>query len=132
MSVECVDFISVAERLLAVEESEIAWRVAAGRAYYGAFHCCRDLVNKQPSIAVNNTLGDHERIYQAISALGMAFPGAKDLKKLAYIAMQLRDVRGSADYDIADSFRKEQALQAIVTARKVHDSYRQFRANYKL
>lgn len=132
MSIDCVEFIDIAERILTIDDQEISWRVAAGRAYYGAFHCCRDLINRQPSILVNGQLGEHERLYQAVNSLGMGVVGAKDLKKLVYKTMQLRDVRVAADYHIAQHFRKEQAAQAIEAARHVHLLYKQFRAEHKI
>lgn len=120
MSVQCEDFVHIAERLVLSESSEIARRVAAGRAYYGAYHCCRNLVDRQPSIDVNDRLGAHERVYDAIGRLTLTFPGARELKKMAYKAMQIRDIRAVADYELHGEFRFEQAQQAIESAKIVH------------
>lgn len=132
MAVASVDFISAAERIIAAEDSEIAWRVAASRAYYGAFHCCRDLVERQKSIPVPQNVGEHERYYQAVNALPMTFPGAIDLKKLTYRAKQIRSNRVVADYHLSLSFRREEATQAIVTAREVHALYKAFISTYNV
>lgn len=120
MSVQCEDFIQLAERLVLSESSEIARRIAAGRAYYGAYHCCRNLLDRQPSINVNDGLGAHEKVYEAIGRLTLTFTGAKELKKMAYKAMQIRDIRAVADYELHGDFRLELAQQAIESAKIVH------------
>lgn len=132
MSVEGSDFVAISERIIALEESEIAWRVAAGRAYYGAFHCCSDLVDQHPAIAVDQTLRTQERVYQAIASITSSVAGWMDIKKLAYKAKNIRDIRTVADYKIKDRFRKEQALQAISAAKNVLELREQFRLAHKI
>lgn len=132
MSVQAIDFISIAERIVGSEPAEIAYRIAAGRAYYGAFHCCSELARRHPAVILDQTLPTHERVYRGVAKLLMSALGAKELKKLCYLTKLIQDARNDADYEIAGSFEESRARKAIEDAKIVHDKYLQFLTTYKL
>ena len=129
MTVECVEFIGLAQRLISLDESEINSRAAASRAYYGAFHCCRDLVGKHPQ-AIVRAGPSHEQIYQAVAALPVTAVGAVELKKIVYLTQQIRAIRNDADYEINQPFPSKRARQAISQAGEVHNKHVKFTADY--
>ena len=127
MSVSGADFIAIAERTLVSEDTEIGWRVAAGRAYYGAFHYCAEIVDQHPAIVIDPSFATHERLYRAVASLGKSAVGSSDLKSLAYLAKNLRDLRAVADYDIKSDFAKAHAEQAIAAAKNIQNLRARFR-----
>lgn len=129
MTVECTEFIGLAQRLITLDESEITSRAAASRAYYGAFHCCRDLVEKHPE-AIIRAGPSHEKVYQAVAALPATALGAGELKKIVYLTQQIRAIRNDADYEIKQPFPSKRARQAISEAGQVHNRHLKFCADY--
>ena len=132
MSVSGDDFIAIADRILVSEDSEIGWRVAAGRAYYGAFHFCADIVYTHPDTKVDGSKGSHERVYRAVADLGPKALGSKDLKQLIYMTKNLRDIRTIADYDLSTPFLKESAVQVIKGAKNIQNLRSKFRNDHKI
>lgn len=128
MSVSGADFIAIAERTLVSEDTEIGWRVAAGRAYYGAFHCCcAEIVDQHPAIIIDSSFATHERLYRAVANLSKSAVGSADLKSLAYLTKNLRDLRAVADYDIKSDFTKVHAEQAIAASKNIQNLRARFR-----
>jgi uncharacterized protein (UPF0332 family) len=127
MSVTSADFIALADRLLISENTEIGWRAVAGRAYYGAFHCCAGAVKSHPSAVIDYSLPTHERIFRAANSLPFSATGAADFKRLAYLTMNLRAIRNGADYDIDAAFLRDHAVQAIAAAKNIENLRAQFR-----
>jgi uncharacterized protein (UPF0332 family) len=127
MSVSGADFIAIAERILVSEDTEIGWRVAAGRAYYGAFHCCAEIVDQHPAIVIDPSFATHERLYRAVANLSNSAVGSADLKSLAYLTKNLRDLRTVADYGIKSPFIRSHAEQAIAAAKNIQNLRARFR-----
>lgn len=132
MSVECSEFIAIAERIIAGESSEIAYRIAAGRAYYGAFHCCFDLARRHPTVVLDSKYPTHERIYRGVAALLPSALGCMDLKQIIYLAKNLREIRTDADYHLDRPFLRLRAEQAIEAAKLIHIRHQQFCATYHI
>lgn len=132
MSVSGADFIAIAERIIASEESEIAWRVAAGRAYYGALHCCSDAVQKHPEAILDAKLPTHERIFKAVNGLGKSAIGSSEIKKFTYLTKLLQATRIDADYKIELPFLRTRAEQAILSAKNIQSLREQFQVTHKI
>ena len=132
MSVDCTAFIALAERIIASEESEIAWRVAASRAYYGALHCCLDLAQRHPSVFLDPQFPTHERVYRGVGNLLPSAIGATELKKIIYLTKSIQKIRNDADYEVQTDFLRLRAEQAIEEAKKIHDRHLQFCATHKI
>lgn len=130
MSVSGDDFIEIAKRVLATDDSEIGWRVSASRAYYGCFHCCLDIIERHPGIVVDKSYSTHERVYRAVNSMTISGQASSDLKHLVYLTKNLRDVRVDADYHANKEFTKERAEQALSQANNISNLRRKYRNDH--
>jgi len=88
-------FLEVAKEWAANNsESEGHVRSSISRAYYAAFHSCRDTVEGL-EIPQQSHLPSHKRIIEALRT-----SGDRDLSKLSKALKDLKAMREAADYDI--------------------------------
>lgn len=112
MAVEPNNFIEFA-RWSQNKGDEIGLRNAASRAYYAAFHACREAAHGTLAVP-SDAGGTHAEI---ISAYEQA--GDRGYKKIGYMLRQCRDFRTKADYRIKDDFDSAYAVQAISQTERI-------------
>lgn len=98
---------------------EAAWRSAASRAYYGAYHATLPLVT---GLLAGGDGGSHERVIKALtgcSAKDFGPQRANALKSLGYLLSQARASRVTADYNTSAGFTGKQAAAAVEEAKSV-------------
>lgn len=106
MSVNYSDFARVAEQLQ-LGETEIEWRMGAGRAYYAAFH----RANSSACACPDNSqfaMGSHARVSDRFK-----LEGSIPAKSIAYILIAMKKIRTLADYDLDDSFNRSACTNQI-------------------
>ena len=86
------DLLDLAERL-ATAPSEAELRASISRAYYAAFHHCREFVDARVGLPHTGTADDHREV---ISALWQLDPQASQRLRT------LRARRNRADYEIQE------------------------------
>ena len=124
MTITPSDLVGYADSCLNSAIDEVTWRAVAGRAYYGVFHFCRDLVNTHSdlsNLALDSTFGSHERWYQAMLTNGITC--ANEMKSIAYIARNMRPTREHADYRLDHNFPQDYAQQAVARAKTIQAKY---------
>lgn len=111
MAVEPAEFLLSADASLA-QESEIFWRNAVSRAYYGVFHQAQATAKDRgwPEYAAGAT---HERLAALYVDQGE--------RALGYRLKHMHRLRCSADYDIADGLSLAAATDQVVMAKKLAD-----------
>jgi hypothetical protein len=110
MTVDFNDFATFAEPLQG-GASEIDWRMAAGRAYYAAYHRARSSADLCP----NNdafAMGSHERVSDRFMR-----DGSRPAKSIAYILISMKKFRKLADYDLDETFDQSAAVNQIAQYR---------------
>ena len=106
MTVDAETFLESAKKL-AQGGSEIDYRNAASRAYYSVMHRC-DPIAEEMDPAPNVNGGLHQELIERFRN------GPSDKHKgIAYILVQCRGLRVSADYHIREDFTKEHAETAM-------------------
>lgn len=114
MPVSASDFVAAAETLCH-GESEIDWRNAISRAYYGAFHHASAHVQMCHEIPHGvEPGGSHERVI-----LRYKHNGGNETKVIAYILSDLKTRRKTADYRLGSDCSFGEAVSQIAKARKV-------------
>ena len=94
--------------------SEVDLRNAASRAYYAAYHQCRQLARDLRLRPAPGSGGVHQRVIGTLT-------GSQDmkLKRLGYMLEQCRKLRVAADYDIKAEFPLGHARTALAQCRKI-------------
>jgi uncharacterized protein (UPF0332 family) len=99
--------------------SEAAWRSAASRAYYGAYHATLPIAT--PLLGSDGG-GSHERVIKALTNCRSNDVGpqrASALKSLGYLLSHARASRVAADYNTSVCFTGHEAAAAIDEANSV-------------
>lgn len=116
--------LQCAEQLLAAHgaDDETVRRTIANRAYYGAYHACRDAVHRlQLPYFAEVSGGSHAREYKAMEACRAhhcAHP--ERVRALAYRCQRvLRPLRVHADYELVRAFSRDDMDQTLTHARQV-------------
>ena len=108
-----------AGKILALDNSEECARAAASRAYYSAFHACREVANKYVMVPAESG-GVHEQLYTAMLNCHPGYTdNYKDVRKLAYMAREIKTIRINADYAIETRFPFGDAVEAIAKSKKL-------------
>lgn len=102
------DFITLADTLCQSSE-EANFRSCISRAYYGAFHSAKKVVNI--------TSGGGE-LHQTVP-IKLKNTGIRQHKTAAGMLESLRIVRNKADYDMQPMQTKQTAELALIQARKI-------------
>jgi len=124
MTVSHLDFLNFAKTSLVANPTEFCSRNAASRAYYAAFHCCYSMRSHCPELKDEEIKGSHVKLYKRFQNLPMSEPGAALLKKMAYLALMMKEIREFADYRVNKEFNNQDALQQISDAEKVAASWK--------
>ena len=114
MPVDSSDFLEIADALLAHDNpAEIILRTAGSRAYYGAYHKAREIVEKKqlPLIKIDNS-GSHESLINTIHGIGT--PAAKSA---AEALKALKKFRHLCDYHPGDKLKPRRAAMKIEEAK---------------
>lgn len=107
-------FGASAQRLV-LGKSEIDWRNAASRAYYGAYHAALAVAWYLPK-ATARRMGVHEGLQRRFELEGSATS-----KDIAHVLRAMKVVRCSADYDLLKEFSRwdaDEQLRRYWTLRK--------------
>jgi hypothetical protein len=91
------DLISLAERLAAADR-EVEGRSAVSRAYYGAFHEAKRLIEHECGVVLPPGGEAHRKLQLCLDR-----SDASLLDEIARRLQSLRDDRNRADYQLADS-----------------------------
>ena len=111
---EAIEFLQVATELLAKQPiKEVDCRNAASRAYYCAFHTCKQLLKQYPP--TESPYGtEHQKIINELKQ-----HQDKRLKSLGNILERSRDQRVRADYKLGEKFVIQDAKIVIGAANKL-------------
>lgn len=103
------DFLQIAQQLLKAP-SEAAYRTAAGRAYYAAFHRCAGFLS---GLGFETSIGPqaHGQLQSRINNSGVS-----EGQQLYRILHRLYDRRRVADYDLHSQEFQSQATAALLVA----------------
>ncbi len=108
------DFLDSADTRLKQlnQTTEVDYRNAASRAYYAAYHACKNIAEQKK---INLSAGaTHEKLI-----LGLKNSRNKDLQRLGNILQNMRDSRHKADYKINDTFSYQEAKKILGMAIKL-------------
>ena len=96
-------------------EAEVDWRNACSRAYYAAFHRCRQIVHAyEPHV---DTAG--AEAHRVVADILTEPSRERVAVGLGYMLRQCRGLRNAADYDVDDDFRVEACLATIQTSQHI-------------
>ena len=96
-------------------DREVDWRNGGSRAYFAAYHRCRGIAAElEPHVDLSRS-DAHQVVPDVLKA-----EGGKP-RQLAYMLIQCRRIRNSADYDVGDSFRRETGVTAVQVSGRVLD-----------
>ncbi|HEY1394498.1 hypothetical protein [Roseateles sp.] len=120
MTIECKDFFTFA-RQLGQQDSEVAFRSAISRAYYAAFHRCKEWEETLPMLGRNEGPegGSHQELINRL----------KHPAERCGEILKERSRRNGAQLE-AQRHRRVQAdyaLDETVTAAEMHDQFGQVR-----
>lgn len=114
MAVQPCDFVTAAETLSA-GATEIDWRNAVSRAYYGAFHHASLHVDRCKAIPHHAERGgSHEAAIRRFELNGDTAG-----KSIAYVLTDMKTKRKTADYRIESGVSAAEAVTQVAKARKV-------------
>lgn len=91
--------------------AEAAWRAAASRAYYAAFHKCRETVEQRDGTPISGPM-IHAEVLNRLRQRPETEAIARDVSRL-------RGLRAHADYNSALTFGVSNAQLAVVLATEV-------------
>lgn len=103
------DFLTLAKKLL-LETTEAAWRSAASRAYYAAFHAAHDLLTAL-GFGVPQADRAHGYLFNCLQNCGNS-----KIQKAGADLKSMRRYRNQADYDLQLNFSKSKAVLTVDTA----------------
>ncbi len=92
--------------------AEVDWRNASSRAYYAAYHRCRERATSIDPNADLSTAESHRVVPDILLE-------RDDLRGLAYQLATLRKVRNVADYEIDGEFDQDSGRNSVALCRAV-------------
>jgi len=96
-----------------LENKEINYQNAASRAYYGAFHSCKKLLQDFPPTESQRG-AEHEKIIAELLK-----HQNKQFKILGNMLKMSKDQRVRADYKLAEKFSVQDAKRVILSTKKL-------------
>ncbi|OQW93029.1 MAG: hypothetical protein BWK79_13280 [Beggiatoa sp. IS2] len=111
-----IDFLeSAKQQLEIVLKEEVNYRNASSRAYYSAFHICKDLMDKHPEwhVAIGS---EHQKLINNLLNVPR-----KELNILGRQLERIKTLRHRADYDLHKKFTYQDAKQTIFESQKIVD-----------
>ena len=106
MPVQPEDILTVA-RHLSQGDLEANHRSAISRAYYAAYHKCRDLASKVEPMTDFRRSSGHQDVPAVLKKIGLKG------RAVAYVLLLLREKRKKADYDIDEELETGAAKTAV-------------------
>ncbi len=101
-------------RELAEQESEVHWRSAVSRAYYCCYHECRAIAARLPEAPyAAEPKGMHDRIIKQFTTYSGGAQKSRSLRAIGYILAGFKELRTTADYDIAANFSRSTVSEAF-------------------
>jgi uncharacterized protein (UPF0332 family) len=121
MSISPDDFLKEAAGLIKERTDEMGIRLAINRAYYGAFHLAKSVVNLMPGYKPSNhDEPSHQELLNGFAVgKGVVFPGCQQAKQIHDALTQGRKLRKKADYILSDTLQPQQAAAVLFNAKKV-------------
>ena len=89
--------------------AEVDWRNAISRAYYGAFHGCRELAQRIDPLADLSTPSAH----QDVAVVLQQRQSGSDARAVSYQLTACRRMRNRADYELDEDF-DQRTCRAVV------------------
>lgn len=107
MSISYQDLQTYAQELLDQANDEIAYRNAAGRSYYAAYHACLSVTDGLPNYA-DVRGGAHQVLIERLK-------GSKNtnLRSMGHSLKSTRSFRKIADYHLDEPFPRQHAVDVI-------------------
>jgi uncharacterized protein (UPF0332 family) len=111
---EPIEFLAAAEELLKKTATrEVDYRNAASRAYYGAFHTCKQLLEHYPPSESQRGTEHEKTIAELVNHQDKRF------KTLGNMLKTSKDQRHRADYKLAEKFALQDAKRVILSVKKL-------------
>ena len=120
MAVSPNELLLMAQELMS-RNREIDFRTSANRAYYSAYHFCKDLAATLPPVASDGR-GSHERSINRLKNHRVRLATRKinlNVRMLGEVLRQAKPLRVDADYRISKEFGRTEAEQMILMAVKI-------------
>ena len=113
MSINPIDLLGQTQELVADSATEVRYRTVISRAYYAAFHACRELA---PALGFRD-----RRDRSAHGRLNRFLAKRKEdrYRERAVLLRQLRDLRNTADYHLNVTVTKAIAADAVKDATEI-------------
>ena len=105
------DFLSLAHKMSAADSSEASQRSAVSRAYYGAFHEAKSLIESSCGFKFSSSGETHSKLPFCMDQSGDA-----DIIAAGNKLNTLRNIRNDADYELADTKFSKKAFVSMQIA----------------
>ena len=118
MSCTPTSYLEASKLIQKYASDEGAYRAAAGRAYYAAYHRCRLYYNALPYLSKLEGRGVHEQLINALTIPSSRLSANGRARSVA-IGKYLRDIcnaRVHADYRPEEAFPAEKMADSLSTA----------------
>lgn len=104
--------------------NETMMRAGISRAYYSAFHVCKEAARKYTNMPADEGGGTHERVYKRLQDNAVDKEYQENLSFLAAQARKIKFFRVKADYDLANyAGSSKDLLRCIVDLKALIDEY---------
>lgn len=125
MTVSASEFLTYAEGLLDLNDSEINCRTIINRAYYSAYYACQDfhMSLSSPGIQAGKPSGVHDTLFQQLAnpSIKRDDPFFFKSKSISYMIDFLKKKRNIADYRLEETVSIHEAAQAIEDAIQIKE-----------
>ena len=98
-------------------DAEVDWRNAISRAYYAAYHACRDLAQWIDPLADLSTPSAHQDVAEIL----LQGRGGKDARAVSYQLSNCRRMRNRADYDLETDIDQGACRAVLETCGRVFE-----------
>jgi uncharacterized protein (UPF0332 family) len=119
---DAADFLTLANQL-ATQPDEASQRSAVSRAYYAAYHHCKDWHGnlKAPGSAGGLGGGVHQVLINQLNQPAPELTAAEKLrsKSLSYKLKAMRTLRNKADYKLQDALDAAEVEDALSTSKSL-------------
>lgn len=125
MTVSASEFLTYAEELLNLNDSEINCRTIINRAYYSAYYACQDfhISLSSPGIQAGKPSGVHDTLFQQLAnpSIKSEDPLFFKSRGLSYMIDSLKKKRNIADYKLEKTVSVHEAAQAVEDAIQIKE-----------
>lgn len=122
MAVSPVDLLAIAQELMG-RDGEIYYRSAANRAYYSAYHFCRELAATLSRVSSDGR-GSREKLINRLKNHQLGRVSRENdfrIRTLGNLLAKAKPLRTRADYYIGNEFGRAKAEELILRAEEIRD-----------